>query len=202
MREAKAPARQWFDEAIGNQRIKAAVALEVVGPTGAQCRRGNWVVACPKYCHEFAANLSISSLELLGAFCPRHLGWPTGGKPRAVAPMGHRSQEGDDAWQTSAPSSMIATDHTAALGPSEGSSSCATARSSFVALEVAGCSSPKMTRASTRLTLVSRTTTRSSNAKAATAAAVVPDTGKREQLVVCARNLTAEVVANDRSSIT
>ena len=29
---------------------------------------------------------------------------------------------------------MIATDHTAALGPSGGSSSCATARSSFVAL--------------------------------------------------------------------
>ncbi len=31
---------------------------------------------------------------------------------------------------------------------------------------------------------------------------VITDTGKRDQFVVFARNLTAEVVANDRGSIT
>lgn len=69
------------------------------------------VVACPKYCHEFAANLPISSPNWARFALDTWAGRPAANHAQSPL-MGHRSQEGDDARQTSAPSSMIATDHT------------------------------------------------------------------------------------------
>ena len=103
MREAKAPARQWFDrpsetnESRHRSRWKSSdqQARNAAAVTGS--------VAYSEHRHEFASNLSISSLELLGAFAlDTWAGRPAANHARSPL-MGHRSQEGDDAWQTSAP---------------------------------------------------------------------------------------------------
>ena len=73
--------------------------------------------------------------------------------------------------QTSAPSSMSATDQVAAVGSSSGRRSTATDLSAAVTA-VGGNSTPVTTRASTRRTLVSRTARRRPKAKASTADAV------------------------------
>ena len=77
--------------------------------------------------------------------------------------------------QTSAPSSITATDHRAATSGRAGSSERASAISAAVVL-LAGHCWPVAIRASTLRTLVSRTACRWPNAKLATAAAVYEPT--------------------------
>jgi len=84
---------------------------------------------------------------------------------------GQLSQSGRVAVQTSAPSSMTATDHRAARPAAAGSSDSASRTSAAEVLR-GGSSSPRVRRARTRRTLVSRTAWRCPNAKLATAAAV------------------------------
>ena len=84
--------------------------------------------------------------------------------------IGHRSQRGERAVQTSAPSSMTAT--LCRAGSAGGTVASASARSSFVGADVVASASPRKTRACTRRTLVSSTAWRCPNPKVATAAAV------------------------------
>ena len=100
--EAKAPARQWFDEAIGNQRIKAArsrwkssdqQARNAAAVTGWSLARST-AMSLPRTCR--------SVPRTSGRVLPSTPGLADRRQTTRSRPwMGHRSQEGDDAWQTS-----------------------------------------------------------------------------------------------------
>ena len=101
---------------------------------------------------------------------PSYAGWPAARQAHRSA-IGQRGQDGFVAVHTSAPSSITATAHVAAVGSSSGSSPVARSRSARVTA-VAGNSTPVTARARTRRTLVSSTTWRRPYANDAIAAAV------------------------------
>src|SRR5690606_115654 len=106
---------------------------------------------------------------------PRRGGPSYAGRPAdcqaQVADTGQSTQRGVRAVHTRAPSSMTATAQRAAVGGSRGRRLSARFTSAFVC-DLGGYSSPEISRARTRRTLVSRTACRCPNAKLATAAAV------------------------------
>ena len=108
-------------------------------------------------------------------FCTGRSGPSYAGLPSAtqvhVADTGHAPHAGEVAVHTSAPSSITATDHSAASASRSGSTEVARARSAAL-MAGRGCSVPVSSRASTRRTFVSSTTARCPKANDCTAAAV------------------------------
>ena len=151
--------REGFDEAVGDQAVECPFPLYGLVPDGFQRGAFHRALGVAQHRQQPAAHLPVGAGVGLAAARRAVVRGPPDSRQAQRAATGQRSHPGERAVHTSAPSSMVAAAHLAAVGSSRGSS-CAASRRSAAVVAFGGYWSPLTTRANTRRTLVSITACR------------------------------------------